>query len=111
MTGTPQMPAALRDLIIAEAKRDYLGLWWVVRKVREQVPGLSVSERRAATLEFLGPLLQSGELMAGELSKDGRTFSAWDGDGPEVLSRIDATWPLMVEDPDIGDIVWLTSPA
>jgi len=111
MTGISQAPDAFRAQVIAEAKRDYLGLWWIVRKVREHFPELSVSERKTATLELLRPFLQSRELIAGQPSKDGRTFSTWGGDASEVLARIDESWPEMREDPDIGEIVWFTSPA
>ena len=101
----------LRRDVIAEAERDYLGLWWIVRKLQEHRPGLSAFEGRAATLEFLRPLLQSGELVAGELSSDGSTFFAWDGTASEIVSRIAEAWPAGGADPDIGEIVWLTTPS
>jgi hypothetical protein len=111
MTGTFQAPNTLKDEIIAEAQRDYLGLWWIVHKVREHLPGLSVAERRTATLDLLRPLLESRELVAGEPSTDGRTFSAWGGNASEVLARIEEAWSAGSGDPDIGNIVWLTSPS
>src|SRR5437773_12218411 len=74
MSNRFPLPDALTAEILAEARRDYLGLWWIVRKLRERLPGLSASEQRIATLEFLRPLLESGDLVAGEPGREAQTF-------------------------------------
>jgi len=110
MSNKFRLPAALTAEILAEARRDYLGLWWIVRIVREQLPSLSVSERRTATLEFLRPLLESRDLVAGELRSEAG-FSQWNGNASEILARIEEAWPAGAPDPDIGGDIWFTSPS
>jgi len=104
------LPTALTAEILGEARRDYLGLWWIVRKVREQLPSLSASERRIATLEFLRPMLESGDLVAGKPGREAQTFSQWEGKASEMLARIEESWPAGAADPDIGGDIWFTSP-
>ncbi len=111
MSHTFQQDAALKTEILAEAKRDYLGLWWIVRKMQEHMPSLPATQRRAATLEFLRRLLESRELVAGEPRSEGQAFARWDGSASEILGRIEASWPAGANDPDIGGDIWFTSPS
>ncbi len=105
-----RLPDALRQEVVAKAQRDHVGLWEVIRAVRRHCPDLSPAERRGATLELLRSLLETGELVAGQPSTDGRNFATWGGSASEIVARIAKAWPEGGLDPNIGDIVWFTVP-
>jgi len=96
---------AIRERWMAEASESDLGLWWLADDVREAL-GHHVPENevRAATLEALRPLLESGQLRAVDLLHGGM-FEIWPGDVDQQLARIAEGWTA-VGTPDIGDVVW-----
>ncbi len=110
MTEPLELPASIQQEVLAEARRDYIGIWWIVRKISKNLPQLSAEERRERAIRLIDAMLSSGELIAGMPSKDGHSFERSAGSPSEIVSQIAAAWKPGDPDPDIGDLVWLTAP-
>jgi hypothetical protein len=96
--------------LVAEAQGDYIGLWEVVRRVKELLPALPAKARQDFTLELLTGILSSGKLVAGDLRAGKPEFLPWGGEVSTIMARIAEEWDALGHDPDIGDIVWLAAP-
>jgi hypothetical protein len=103
------MTESLKQNVIAECEDDHVGLWSIVRDVREELPEASESEIRRETLELLYELLKSGRIEAGFPDSNGRSFHRWPFPPRAIIDRIEAGWRPGTW-PAIGEIVWFTSP-
>jgi hypothetical protein len=110
MTEPLQLPASIQEEVLAEARRDYIGVWWIVRKISRKLPQLSAEERRESAIRLIDAMRSSGQLIAGVPTKDGRGFERSGGSPSEITSQIAAAWKPGGPDPDIGDLIWLTAP-
>lgn len=106
----PPVPPGLRRDILAEANDDYLGLWWILLKVDQHLPGLSADVRRHFTVAFLKDLLSSGLLVAGDLQEGDPEFAVRPGSAVEVMNRIEEDWHSLQTEPSLGDVVWFAKP-
>lgn len=96
---------------IAASRGDDLGLFAVVRSVRERLrPGASWDLVRSISVEALAPLLRSGQLVAVDLLPAGE-IAKWRGTPDEWLERIDSEWRALGRDPTISEIAWFYGPA
>ncbi|MBC8071670.1 MAG: hypothetical protein IAG13_25320 [Deltaproteobacteria bacterium] len=106
MNPIPHALSRLRDEWKRDGAASDLGLWWLANDVRgvvgETVPE---GEVRRLTLEAVRPLLESGDLRAGDMTPDG-TFAPWSGPVEELVARISSEWQALGRQPDIGDVVW-----
>ena len=91
--------------LIAEAWADEVGLWMIISQLRRECGITDPTQLRAATLDFVQKLLDSGEVVAGYYSVDGNGIAAWDLPTSDVVSRISAEWDKLGREPNIGDIV------
>jgi hypothetical protein len=104
--------AAMTDLsevmnaIYGECHDDYVGLWSIVREIRETT-NLEGGELVRASLHVLGQLLSQGGIVAGEF--EGDRFHVWNLKPEEVVARVELEWRALGRDPDIGEIVWFTA--
>lgn len=95
----------IRKRWVTEGSESDLGLWWLADDLREILRDDATEEEvRAATLEALRPLLESGKLRAVTLLEGGK-FEVWAGDIDQQLASIDEGWRT-VGKPNIGDVVW-----
>jgi hypothetical protein len=100
---------SIRSRWVAEASTSDLGLWWLADDIREELGEQATEDQvRAATLQAVRPLLESGEIRAVSLLEGG-AFEVWPGDVDEQLALIGEQWRLLGK-PDIGDIVWFVGP-
>ena len=99
----------LKKQVLSECRDDHVGLWSVVREVREAFPEAGDEEVRETTLAILLELLERRLVRAGFPTPDGRGFSSWDTEAAESIDRIDDAWIALHRDPDIGEIVWFTA--
>lgn len=110
----------LQAELLQECKEDHVGLWtflWVVRhalndgayptKERDKA---DPTEVRRLSLELVRRLLKSGLVQAGFPTADGRGFVPWRMAPADVLKRIEAEWNGLGHEPNMGDIVWFTTP-
>jgi hypothetical protein len=107
---TPEQVAQLKDQIVEEAIEDYVGLWSIVKQIRRVVPELSDDGIREITIDLLRDLLDAGVLTVGFPTLDGGSFESWTISSRDAITRIEQEWALLGRDPNIGEIVWVTTP-
>jgi hypothetical protein len=94
-----------RTEILLEGLDDYIGIWEIAFVMDESLPGTEKSEVRAASLDFVKEVLESG-LMEPGYPRDGR-FRALDGSSSEILARVRHEWDDLSGDlPDVGEGMW-----
>jgi len=67
-----------RGTVLTECRSDHVGLWSVVREVREVFPDAGEEEVREITLAIVFELLERRLVRAGFPSRDGRAFTSWE---------------------------------
>ena len=98
------------DELLGEFADDHVGLWVVVRRVREFL-GTERSEKiKSFTLGLLGFLLKEELIVAGFPASNGTDFEEWQSRPDESIRRIAAEWDSLARDPRGGEIVWFTTP-
>lgn len=98
------------DELLDEFADDHVGLWVVVRRVREFL-GTDQSEKiKPFTLSLLGFLLKEGLIVAGFPTPDGRGFDPWRFPPDEIIRRVADEWDNLGRDPKAGEVVWFTTP-
>jgi len=95
----------LLERILTECEEDYVGLWSILRQVREA----RYPHPQIVTLALLRYLLATGIIEAGLPDANGG-FHIWTSKPDDTISRIALEWSKLGHDPDIGDIVWFTTP-
>lgn len=95
-----------RSRVLQHGLEDWVGLWVVVRFLREAAPEASSSEIRTMTLALIRELLDQQLMQLGFPQADG-SFSPLDAPTADTIARIDAEWQHLGREPTIGDIVWL----
>lgn len=93
--------------IRAECTDDFVGLWSIVRDVRETVGDDPATVKRF-TINVLTLLLEAHEISAGNPSQDGKNFQAWSLSPEAAMNRIVTEWEQLGRDPDLGEIVWFS---
>lgn len=96
----------IKAAIIAEAEEDFIGLWEIVREVRETTELNDEEAVRSATLAVVEDLVRGGQIRAGVLSGDGRELYEWAESAELVIERINREWLELGRDPNIGEIAW-----
>lgn len=99
----------LKKQVLSECRDDHVGLWSVVREVRETFPDAASEEVRDVTLAILHELLERKLVRAGFPTPDGRGFISWVTGAAESIDRIEDAWIALHRDPDIGEIAWFTA--
>ncbi len=95
----------LLESILAECDEDYVGLWSIYRRMKEA----RFADSKQSTLNLVGFLLSTGAIEAGLPDRQG-VFHRWNKSSDEVVRQIDQEWSSLGREPDIGDIVWFTTP-
>ncbi|HEX7300306.1 MAG TPA: hypothetical protein VF257_15015 [Solirubrobacteraceae bacterium] len=96
----------------AELARDYVGLWEIVARTRDLAPELDDDSVRELVLEVVDRALRTGEAEAGGFQGGiDKTFGAWSGPADAITERISREWAALGADPNIGEVVWLSSPS
>ena len=113
--SSPREEDALVSEVLEEAKRDWVGLWRIVRGV-QALPGGETppGNVRSKTISVCRRLLTAG-LAAGQFSS--QEFLVWDSAPNETLRRINETlrriqkeWDELGRTATIGDICWFVDP-
>lgn len=99
--------STVHDRILRHGADDWVGLWVVLRFVRESFPAdSSDQEIREETLAVIRELLENGCVRVGRPLIDG-SFAGQDGPARHLIAELDAEWQELGRDPTIGDIAWL----
>ena len=101
---------SLKSRFIAESHEDWVGLWQLVKAVREKLRVTDPIELRRLTLELIEQLVEAG-LKPGQSPYAPGGFQLW----PEVtieaiLQRIEREWDALGREPNISDICWFDNP-
>jgi hypothetical protein len=96
----------IRQALIEDVRRDYVGLWVVPWLIERLAPCTEQSQIKSVSLGLVEDLLKERLMRAGLPVKTGRGFIEWDMPIPEILDRIDAEWTRLGRTPNIGEIVW-----
>lgn len=92
-----------------ECKEDFVGLWVLVRTIREAEPGWSNAKIMNEVLLFLERLLKANKIIVGIPDEFGG-FEMWKFQDDENIEKIRSIWMNLGREPNIGDVVWFTSP-
>jgi hypothetical protein len=95
----------LLSQLIAEAKQDEVGLWFIIATLRNDFRITDPAVLRSRTLDCVRELLESGEVVAGHYKPDSSAVVPWNMPIPKIVSRIDREWDELGHEPNIGDIV------
>ncbi len=95
---------SLVEDLIKEAVIDEVGLWLVIAKLRNDLQVPDSKRLRAAVLDCVRNLLESGEVVAGYYKPDGKGIEVWDIPIADILARIDDEWDKLGREPNIGEI-------
>lgn len=107
--SSPREEDTLVSEVLEEAKRDWVGLWRIVRGVQALSSGEArPGSVRSKTIGVCRRLLTGG-LAAGQFSS-GQEFLVWDSAPDETLRRIQEEWDELGRTPTIGDICWFVDP-
>jgi len=100
----------LLDDILDKCEEDHVGLWSVLREVRQTIAHTAPAEIKGITLELLRFLLKRRLILAGFPAANGRDFDAWNLSPDEAINRISSEWGQLGRDPSGGEIAWFTTP-
>jgi hypothetical protein len=95
----------LSEELVTEACRDEVGLWLVVRAVRDDLLVQAPADVKTTSLEVVRRMLESRRVEAGYYNPDGSGVVRWNAPISSVLSRIADEWTLLGREPDIGEVV------
>jgi hypothetical protein len=98
--------------LLDECERDEVGLWFIIRRLRDELGMNDQGQIRQSTLKMVRELLETGDVVAGDHASANSGLPAWkivswDGSIDDVLARIDREWDRLGREPNIGEIVTL----
>ncbi len=99
------VPQYFLDEIIAEAKADEVGLWFIIRGIRDDLGVKEPLALRETALQCVTELLASGQVVAELYSPDGSGIDVSDMEPERVVSHINMAWDELGREPNIGDIL------
>jgi hypothetical protein len=102
--------ASLRRHVLNECRNDDVSLWSVIWTATYLMPEADDDTRRQLSLDVIQELLQDGLIVAGIPKPDGQGFDRWDLSVPETMDRITRELAELGREPDVGEIVWFTTP-
>jgi hypothetical protein len=98
--------SAIVDDYVREAVSDYVGLWQICIRVRNDFKIEDKDQIRHITLNIIEEMLDRG-LEAVNLASAGSGRLPWaDQDHHSVINRISSEWRALGREPSVGDIVW-----
>jgi hypothetical protein len=106
----PDLEAMKRDLL-AECHDDHVGLWAVVRYVKDEFPQESPERIRQITLDVLFDLLKTAKIEAGFPDSNGVDFHSWPFPADVIIDKIKNSWRPGAPPLNVGEIAWFTCPS
>jgi hypothetical protein len=97
----------LRRAVLLTGLDDWVGLWEIVRLVRERESGdINDLDVKSLVIGLLTQLLDNDEVQVGSLINGGE-FSSWPSSKEEAMRDIITAWENLGRDPNIGEVCWL----
>jgi hypothetical protein len=100
----------LLEDFVEEGREDHVGLWEIVRAVREDLEVSNDDEVRRVTLDLVEQLLRRYGMEAGRPMPDWRGFLPWRLSPDEAVRRIEREWVALGREPNLWEIVWFNTP-
>jgi hypothetical protein len=100
---------AIKKEVLQECDEDHVGVWNVIRDVKEFMPHADSAMIQEVTVSVLNELLQHNMIAAGYPTDEGK-FVIWQVPASLVIEHIKKQWLCLGRDPDIGEVVWFTTP-
>lgn len=94
----------------SELEDDYVGLWELIRDVRDRLPELDEDQVKSAVLAVVGRALDRQEARAGLGAVVGGLEHVWTEPVNQIVERIEREWNELGRDPLPGEIVWFDKP-
>jgi len=94
----------IRDSILTELPEDFVGLWWIPSRLRDEFGISDPDELRRKSLLVAASVLAESEVVFGQFSRG--EFCHWPETGDDAVRRIEREWRELGHEPDIGDIGW-----
>lgn len=94
----------IKKAILLETAEDYVGLWSVIREIKDHNPNSDASLLRKQTIKLIKPLLNNQLIQAGQFSIS--KFEIWSISSKATINRIEKEWDELGHEPSISDIVW-----
>jgi len=94
--------------ILAECDRDHVGLWWVIKLIRQESARTHGNEQRE-TLDVLKGLLEEGLILVGQPTVEG-DFLVWDTSPIDSIEHMREEWNQLGREPRLGEVAWFTTP-
>jgi len=101
---------AIKKEVLEECEEDHVGVWNVVRDVKQYMPKADETTVKETTISVLEELLQERKIAAGYPTKEG-TFVVWEVPTTNVIDHIKAVWKCLGREPKMGEAVWFTTVA
>ena len=98
----------IKNVLLTECMVDYVGLWEAISHVEYGLSDASAQKVREVTMDLIGELMHEGLVKAGDLNEISG-FVPWQHNPEEALKRISDEWSALGHEPNLGDIVWLTT--
>jgi hypothetical protein len=102
----------LKEHLHSECEEDEVGLWYIVRGLRDDLGMNDDAEIRRSTRQLVRELLETGQIVAGwyappECGLPDWQIAPWPGSIDDILARISREWDCLGRDPNLGEIVIL----
>ncbi|HEY5313961.1 MAG TPA: hypothetical protein VIK18_15635 [Pirellulales bacterium] len=101
----------LKHEVLEECEDDHVGLWSIVDAVEDYLGTTEPRYVKCFTCALLSDFLDAGEIQAGFPAKNGRDFEPWTMLTEPAINRIRQEWDALGRDPEMGEIVWFTTPS
>lgn len=99
---------SLKDGFLAEAEEDNVGLWQLIKAIKEQLNVRDSAEIRRLTIDLVRRLMASG-MRAGDPPYLPGGFKVWPNQNvDDVVKRIQDEWDALGREPNIADIAWFS---
>ena len=94
-----------------ELSVDYVGLWDLVRRVRDLQPELDDQAVRDTVLTLIERALDRSEAQAGTWPRGAEGLEdVWREPTATIIERIRREWNALGRDPSPGEVAWLQAP-
>jgi hypothetical protein len=102
----------LKEHLNSECEQDEVGLWMIVRSLRDDLGMNDAAQIRRSTLQLVRELLETGQIVAGWYAPPDSGLPVWQivpwaGSIDDILARISREWDRLGREPNLGEIVIL----
>jgi len=98
------------DDFIIEGIEDEVGLWQIIRRVKQGLKETEHKQVKSLTLSQIRDVLETKLMQIGmfeHTSTQTLDFQIWSMDIDNIVLRIEKEWADLGREPNIGDIAWL----